>query len=222
MGSAEIVGDLGCGAGGMFEVLNEFGSVAGIDISPWAVVLCRARGYAGVAIGSLEYLPLQESSLGMIAMTDVLEHVEADEKALRECARALKPGGVLLITVPAYRWLHSAQDEALGHYRRYTHRKISQLLSRSGFQIERVTYFNTLLLPLAIIHRLMSRVIHGATPWVDPIDPPNPWNWLAYQVLAAERFLLNLADLPFGLSLLAIARRPNDRLLAHGAAFHPR
>ncbi len=96
----------------MFEVLNEFGSVAGIDVSPWAAVLCRGRGYAGVAFGSLGYLPPRESSLGIIAMMELLEHVEADEKALRECARVLKPGGVLLITVPAYRWLYSAQDKA--------------------------------------------------------------------------------------------------------------
>ncbi len=219
LSAAEIVGDLGCGAGGMFEVLKEFGTVAGIDISPLAAELCRARGYSGVAMGSLESLPLKGSSLGMISMTDVLEHVEADGKALQECARTLKPGGLLLITVPAYRWLYAEHDKALGHFRRYTRQQIRQLLQGSGFQVERVTYFNMFLLPLAIIHRLKSKVIRGSTPRADTFDRATPWNWLAYQVVAAERFLISLADLPCGLSLLAIARKPRDGVVGDEAEF---
>jgi SAM-dependent methyltransferase len=203
-----VVGDLGCGAGGLADVLRVYGGVVGIDISPLAVAVCRTRGYRGLAIGTLERLPLCGGALDLAGITDVLEHVEDDERVLRECFRVLKPGGLLLITVPALSWLYSEHDRALGHVRRYSRREIRRLLEGCGFRVARITYFNALLLPLAIAVRLVSAMRRDAKPQADPLDMANPWNWLAYQVLMVERALIGLVDLPLGLSLLCVARRP--------------
>ena len=202
------IGDLGCGAGGMFEALRGFGDVVGIDISPLAVAVCQSKGYRGLAVGTLEQLPLRQESLELAGITDVLEHVEDDEKVVSECLRVLKPGGVLLITVPALRWLYSEHDRALGHFRRYTGGEMRRLLIRCGFHVERVTHFNTLLLPLAMISRFLSMGRHGTTPQADPLDLANPWNWLAYRALLAEQALIRRFDLPVGLSLLCVVRKP--------------
>jgi len=212
LGSAApgIVGDFGCGAGGMFEALRQFGDVVGIDVSPLAVAVCRSKGYRGLAIGTLQNLPIRPQSLDLVGMTDVLEHVKDDEQAIRECLRVLKPGGLLLLTVPALRWLYNEHDRALGHFRRYSHKELRRVLVRCGFRVERLTHFNTLLLPLAITFRLVSMVRRGRTPQSDPLDLPRPWNWLALQVLSAERILTRFVDLPVGLSLLCVVRKPRQ------------
>ncbi len=202
------VGDLGCGAGGMFEIFRQFGDVAGIDISSTAVALCRAKPYEGLAIGTLSQLPLRGESLDLAGMTDVLEHVEDDEQVIRECLRVLKPGGVLLITVPALRWLYSEHDRALGHFRRYSGDDLRRLLARCGFRVERITHFNVMLLPLAVVYRLVSRLRRGLKPQADPLDLADPWNWLAYRALLVERALMKFLDFPTGLSLLCLVRKP--------------
>jgi SAM-dependent methyltransferase len=201
------VGDLGCGAGGMADVLRAHGEVVGIDISPLAVAVCRTRGYRNLAIGTLEGMPLRGDALDLAGITDVLEHVEDDGRVLRECFRVLKPGGTLLITVPALSWLYSEHDRALGHVRRYSRGEIRRLLEACGFQVVRVTYFNALLLPVAVAVRLISAVRRDARPQADPLDLANPWNWLAYRVLLLERSLIRVMDLPLGLSLLCVAHK---------------
>jgi len=205
------VGDLGCGAGGMADVLGAYGDLVGIDISPLAVAVCRTRGYRSLALGTLEGLPLRGDALDLAGMTDVLEHVEDDERVIRECFRVLKPGGTLLITVPALSWLYSEHDRALGHARRYSRGEIRRLLERCGFRVTRVTYFNALLLPAAVAVRLLSAVRRGARPEADPLDLANPWNWLAYRVLLIEKALIRVMDLPLGLSLLCVAQKAGTR-----------
>lgn len=201
------VGDLGCGAGGMADVLRAYGDVVGIDISPLAVAVCRTRGYRNLTLGTLEGLPLRGGALDLAGMTDVLEHVEDDERVIRECFRVLKPGGTLLITVPALSWLYSEHDRALGHARRYSRGEIRRLLERCGFRVKRVTYFNALLLPAAVAVRLLSGFRRGTRPQADPLDLANPWNWLAYRVLLIEKALIRVMDLPLGLSLLCVAQK---------------
>lgn len=205
-GAPGIVADLGCGAGGMLEPLSEFGQVLGIDISPLAVKVCRVKGYRGLAIGTLERLPLRQDTLVLTGMTDVLEHVQDDERVIRECLRVLKPGAALLVTVPALSWLYSEHDRALGHYRRYTRPGLRALLERCGFRVERITYFNTLLLPAAIAARIFARRAKRAQ--ADPLDLAKPWNWLAYRILLLEQAIIRVVDLPVGLSLLCVARKP--------------
>lgn len=211
-----LVGDLGCGAGGMYDAVRGFGQVVGIDVSPLAIRVCRSKGYRWLAVGSLERLPLGRESLDLAMVTDVLEHVEDDDRVVRECQRVVKPGGILLVTVPALRWLYSEHDTALGHYRRYSHDDLRRLFSRGGFEIERITYFNMLLLPLATVVRLLRMLRRGPRAHADPLDLASPWNWIALQVFAAEQALIRYIDLPVGLSLLCVVRKP-----ARGAAGIP-
>ncbi|HLA81920.1 MAG TPA: class I SAM-dependent methyltransferase [Thermoleophilia bacterium] len=200
------VADLGCGAGGMLPVLGEHGPVVGVDLSPLAMDFCRLKGYRGLAIGALEALPLLPESVALIGITDVLEHVEDDAQVLRECASALKPGGTILITVPALPWLYSEHDRALGHLRRYSRSQLTELLENSGLKVKRLTYFNALVLPVVILARTLRRS-NRAYPRADSLEFPGPLNWLLFQVLAAESGLVRVADFPVGLSLLAVARK---------------
>lgn len=198
----------------MFETLRQFGNVIGVDISPRAAALCQFKAYAGTVVGTLEQLPFRAESLDLAGMTDVLEHVENDERVIRECLRALKPGGVLVITVPALQWLYGQHDRALGHFRRYSRDDLRRLLTRCGFEVERITYFNALLLPLVMLVRVVSTFRGRAGAQADPLTLPNPWNWLAYHAFSAERILIKLLDIPLGLSLLCIVRRPDHGELA--------
>lgn len=201
-----MIGDLGCGAGAMWDVLKDYGPVIGIDRSPLSIQLCRAKGYATLILGTVEQLPLAAGSLHLAGITDVLEHVEDDGRAIRECARVLKPGGILIVTVPALPFLCSEHDRALGHFRRYSPRGLTQLLRGSGFGVERITYFNTLLLPAVVLMRLLRELLPRTAPRADPLDLPGALNGLAHGVLALERLLLRFVDFPLGVSLLCVAR----------------
>ncbi len=92
---------------------------------------------------------------------------------------------------------------------------------RCGFQVERITYFNVVLLPLAVLYRLVSRLRRGSRPQADPLDLANPWNWLAYRALLVERALMTFLDFPLGLSLLCLVRKPGQRDAAPGSLAEP-
>jgi len=202
-----LVADLGCGAGGMWEILKDYGPVVGVDRALLSMSLCKARGYAGLARSVVEAVPLASASLDLALMTDVLEHVRDDEQAIRECARVLRPGGVLLLTVAALPLLYGAHDRALGHFRRYSRRQLAALVQRNGFTIERLTYFNTVLAPVIAVVRLLRGVLWNGLPRADPLDLPGCLNALAYAGMTMERRILRFASLPFGLSLLCVARK---------------
>lgn len=202
-----VAGDLGCGAGGMCEVVRGYCSVVGIDRSPLSMELCRSKPYVGLALGLVEDLPLASASLDVAIMTDVLEHIRYDEQAVRECARVLRSGGVLILTVPAAPLLFGEHDRALGHFRRYSRQQLVALLRRNGFGIERITHFNTLLAPPIVAVRLARGLLRDRVPQADPLDLPGILNALAYAVLSMERLILRVANLPFGLSLLCVARK---------------
>lgn len=198
--------DLGCGAGAMWEVLQEYGLVIGVDRSLLSMRLCRARGYAGLVLGAVEQLPLASSSLDLAGMTDVLEHIEDDEGAIRECARVLRPGGILVLTVPAFPFLFGRHDRALGHFRRYSPRRLMRVLHGNGFKVERLTHFNTIMLPGIVLVRLLRGLFSGSVARADALIFPGALNRLAYGTLALERLLLQHVDLPLGVSLLCVAR----------------
>jgi SAM-dependent methyltransferase len=205
----------------MFEVMREYGPVIGIDVSERAAGICRAKGYRAVTIGSVDNLPLVSSSLWMIGLTDVLEHIEDDRKALLECARVLEPRGVLLVTVPACRWLYGEHDQALGHFRRYSAQQMKGLLEQCGFRVTRMTHYNTLLFPLVSATRIVSRALRGRAAQADPLDLPDPLNWFAHMMLQAERLLLSRGNLPFGLSLLCVATKEPQPAGASGRPLGP-
>jgi SAM-dependent methyltransferase len=200
--------DAGCGSGRNMVELARHGSVMGIELSQTSVGLARARGVGEVVEGSVLGMPFDADSFDLAASLDVIEHLEDDLGALRELRRVVAPGGSLLVTVPAYQWLWSGHDEINHHHRRYTRSSLQAAAEEAGWEQVRTTYFNSLLLPVAILLRVLDRLSRKTTEssldlWV----PPRPMNWLLERPLALEAALIGRGGrIPAGLSLLAVFR----------------
>src|SRR3984885_3307440 len=145
--------DAGCGSGRTMVGLARHGAVPGIELSSTSVSLARERGAGDVVEGSVLEMPFEADAFDLAASLDVIEHLEDDLQALRELRRVVAPGGSLLVTVPAYQWLWSGHDEINHHHRRYTRRSLQRIGEQAGWHQVRTTYFNSLLLPAAIMLR---------------------------------------------------------------------
>ena len=197
--------EIGCGGGTLLPAAAEFGEVVGVEASADFLEVARRRGF-NVLRGALpDQLPLDAGAFDGALLLDVLEHIEDDRGALEAVARVLRPGGLLVCTVPAYPWLWSSHDEVLGHRRRYTARSLRRVAQEAGFRPLRVTYFNTLLAPAVVGLRLLRRW-RGVRSH-DLVRPARPLNALLARVFSLEASLLRWTDLPFGVSVLMVARR---------------
>jgi len=200
--------DAGCGSGRNMIELARHGAVTGVELSSASVALARARGCGEVIEGSALEMPFAEASFELAVSLDVIEHLEDDLAALRELRRVVAPQGALLVTVPAYQWLWSGHDVINHHHRRYTRRSLQRVAEQAGWRQVRTTYFNSLLLPVAILLRVLDRFNTKTTEssldlWV----PPAPLNWLLERPLALEAALIGAGGrIPAGLSLLAVFR----------------
>jgi SAM-dependent methyltransferase len=200
--------DAGCGSGRNMVELARHGTVTGVELSETSVELARARNVGEVISGSVLDMPFPADSFDLAVSLDVIEHLEDDLGALREMRRSVTPGGSLLVTVPAYPWLWSGHDEINHHHRRYTRRSLELVAEQSGWEQVRTTYFNSLLLPAAIVLRVLERLNTKTTEssldlWV----PPEPFNWLLERPLALEAAMIARGGrIPAGLSLLAVFR----------------
>jgi len=200
--------DAGCGSGRNMVELARLGTVTGVELSETSVCLARARDVGEVIEGSVLEMPFEPDSFDLAVSLDVIEHLDQDLDALRELRRVVAPGGALLVTVPAYGWLWSGHDEINHHYRRYTRRTLQRVAQQAGWEQVRTTYFNSLLLPVAIVLRALDRLSTKTTEssldlWV----PPEPLNWVLERPLALEAALIGRGGrIPAGLSLLAVFR----------------
>jgi SAM-dependent methyltransferase len=189
----------------MLEALGRFGDAVGVETDPVLRARARERGL-DVRAGALpNAVPLEPRRWDAVCLFDVLEHVDAEAAALAACRRLLAPGGRLFVTVPAYAWLWSRHDEVLGHRRRYTAGRLRRAAEAAGLAVERLTYFNTLLAPPIMAVRLARAALRR--PGHD-LDRPAPLlNRALAACFAAEAPLLGWASLPFGISILLVARR---------------
>ncbi len=176
--------DIGCGTGGVLAHLDEVGDAIGLDPSPEGTGFCHERG-----------LPVA---------LDVIEHVQDDVALLREARRVLVPGGVIVITVPAMPWLWSSHDVVNHHFRRYLRSTLLHSIRAAGLKPIKVSYYNALLLPLAVGRKVLHRY-SGSGDHLETL--PRPANGLLRGVLSAERPLIRQVNLPIGASLVAVARR---------------
>ena len=202
--------DAGCGTGGMVRHLRRYGEVVGLDLSRDALDLCSRRGLPHLCQGSVETLPFSDSSFGLVTSFDVLYHqcVVDDRRAIAELFRVLEPGGLLLLRVPAYDWLRGAHDVAVHTRHRYSRRELAAKLRGAGFQLRKLTYANTLLFPIAAAKRLVEGT---ERPWrLDLELPPPPINRALLGILSMESRLMRRVSFPWGLSLVAVAVRPED------------
>jgi len=200
--------DAGCGSGRNMIELSRLGTVTGVELSETSVAIARERGVGDVVAGSVLEMPFADASFDLAVTLDVIEHLDDDLGALREMRRTVAPGGALLVTVPAYQWLWSGHDEINHHHRRYTRGSLQAVAEQAGWRQVRTTYFNSLLLPVAILLRVLDRI--NTKPTESSLDlwvPPAPLNWLLERPLALEAAMIDRGGrIPAGLSLLAVFR----------------
>lgn len=206
-----IAVDVGCGVGANMRALDDVGydAVLGLDVSSY--VLRRARELGGpplLAVASAERLPVADGAVRCVASLDVIEHLGDDVAALREYARAVEPGGHVLLMVPAYQWLFSDHDHWAGHQRRYTARRAAAVVEAAGLRVERTTYLFSFLVPAAAMLRRtpLRRWVHGTDEESSSASPA--LNRLLAAAARCERWVARRARIPFGLSVLVVASVP--------------
>jgi SAM-dependent methyltransferase len=201
--------DVGCGAGATTASLRAFGSVLGLDIGSEVLTRAHERNLP-VARSSAARLPVPPGAFDVVVALDLLEHLDDDVGAAEEIRAALAPGGFLLATVPAYPFLWSSHDIALEHRRRYARRQLLAVLERAGFELELCSYVMSAILPAAMAVRLAERLRPRAQrPAQSGYLPlPSLLNSLLTHLVGLDGYLVRWLNLPFGLSVLALARRP--------------
>lgn len=203
--------DFGCGTGAIARELGRFGEIHGVDRDASAVDYCRRRGMTHVRRLEGDRLPFDDEQFDVVTSFDVLEHIDDDLGAMVELRRVLKPGGTLLVAVPAFPFLWGAQDEISHHFRRYVRPQLVTRLQDAGFSVARATYFNSLLFPPVAAIRVLRRAAPArpdAELRSDFGTGPALLNGVLARIFSSEAALLRRADLPFGVSLLALCERP--------------
>jgi SAM-dependent methyltransferase len=213
----ESILDVGCGAGTNLDLLSERfpgSSIHGIDIESAPLRYCREDRALPVFQADLANLPFRAGSFDLVCAFDALEHVEDDERALRGLFEACRPGGTLVATVPAFRFLWGNVDETGRHFRRYGRGELVEKVAASGFDVRFVRFFNYLLFPPIAAVRLAARMMpRTETPAGEEVRTDfdlvksGPLNALLEGIFSMEASLLALRP-PFGVSLLCIAKRP--------------
>lgn len=197
--------DVGCGTGGMLSSYMECGCAIGIDPAPEAAHFCRRRGL-DIVLSAGGQLPLASDCFDVVSALDVIEHVDEDLAILREMRRVCRPGGLLLVTVPAFQFLWSSHDDLNHHKRRYVRTGLAALLNAAGFAPLKLSYYNSFLLPAAVLRKYVLRARrNGAASHLESL--PNPINSLFRRILVLEQPVLSRGELPVGASLICAARK---------------
>jgi SAM-dependent methyltransferase len=195
--------EIGCGTGHNIVMLKRFGRVDAVEIDSAARAIASKRLGHAVMDSPLPALTgVEDRAYDLVAILDVLEHVEADREALESIARKLKPGGRILIAVPAHPWMWSAHDVVNHHKRRYTRKTLRAVVAAAGLKLEMMSWFNSLLFPLAAAARLAGKVRRKEDS--DDKLPPRPLNALFERIFGLERYAIGRLPLPPGVSLVAI------------------
>jgi SAM-dependent methyltransferase len=211
--------DVGCGAGNMIHHLSRYGQVKGVEIDPRPVKMAHQRGYDVDQFDATQPMPFDDNSFDAVTALDVIEHNQDDLAILADSYRVLKPGGHMIITVPALMWLWSHNDDINAHIRRYSAGELKEKLAQSGFRIRRVTYNNFFIFPMAAALILLRRSA-GARPELashhlsqdeyqvemEPASPPV--NAVLTLVGQIEAGLIRGVNLPIGTSLIAVGQKP--------------
>ncbi|MFH1742536.1 MAG: methyltransferase domain-containing protein [bacterium] len=224
--SSQRVLDLGIGSGVMLTHLDSFGQIIGCDPERAALNFVNTRfredsnstreeGTENFPLvqGQAQHLPFQNESLDLITSLDVLEHIVDDETVLREIERVLRPGGTACVAVPMYPWLWGNEDLISHHVRRYRGGELEKKIETAGLQIIYRTYFNTLLFPIIAIVRLFQRWLHPSpdadrVPSDFSLTKPGLLNDALAWLFSQEARWIRHFNLPFGVSLLCVARKP--------------
>ena len=201
--------DAGCGTGGSIPFLERYGRVTAFDFYPPAAEMSLHRRKGRISVASIAAIPFADGSFDLVTAFDVICQLPSpqDEASMQELARVLKPGGLLLVRVPAFQWLYGPTDRTLHTAHRYTTSEMASKLSKAGLRPLQATYANTLLFPVALARRIAARFVgqYGTTD-VRPVF--GPLNRLLRTLLSLEAPVLARANLPIGLSCIVVAKKP--------------
>lgn len=196
--------EIGCGTGHNLEMLGQFGEVDAIELDDESRAIAQGRLGRDILSARLpELTGIAERHYDLIAALDVIEHIDGDSEAIAAISTRLRPGGKFLMTVPAHPWMWSAHDTVNHHKRRYSKASLKGLIDGSPLTLDRIGYFNSLLFPLAVADRLVSK-LRGKDE-AEVKLPSTPLNSGLEAIFAAERHLVGRLPLPPGLSLFAVA-----------------
>lgn len=195
--------EIGCGTGHNLPMLGQFGTVEAIEIDPAARAIASDRLGRPAGDAPLPALPgVERGAYDLVAVLDVVEHIADDVAALRSLGETLKPGGRILVTVPAHPWMWSAHDVVNHHHRRYTKATLRKAVADAGLTVSGMGWFNSLLFPVAVAARFAGKLTGKDDS--DDSPPPKPLNALFERVFGLERHLVGKLPLPPGLSLWAV------------------
>jgi len=197
--------DVGCGTGANLEMLSQFGAAEGVDVSDEALEFCRQKGLK-VQKGLAEEMPFPDKSFDLVTALDVVEHLDDDVAGLREMRRVMADDGRALIFVPAFMWLWGVQDDISNHRIRYTKRQIVERLEKAGFEIERATYANITFFAPVLAGRTIMKLT-GLKPASENNINISALNGVFGRIFGAESVWLKRANIPFGVSIVIVARK---------------
>jgi SAM-dependent methyltransferase len=206
--------DVGCGSGAFAAELRDAANVTGVDLALEAIRLGRERGLRYLSVGSAEALPFRDGTFDGVAALDVVEHTD-DVRTLAEIARVVRPGGVVLVHVPAFPFLWGEHDDVNHHLRRYRRAELLARVAASGLRVRRTSYVNCVVFPAVVAARVAKRLLRSVQaprpPRPEVYDLPSWLNRLLAGCLALERLALRRLDLPIGVSLLCLADKLPNR-----------
>lgn len=207
---AKLILDIGCGTGGTLSTLADLGTLVGTDISEDALDFCALRGHRCLVRSCAEELAIADDVFDAAVCADMLEHLDDDEKGFAEVMRILRPGGIAVITVPAYPWLWSEHDEALSHRRRYLAGELRRKIVAAGGEVLRVSHDVSFVFPIVLVVRLLNRLRLRklGKPHTQLMSLPGWVNRFFTGVQAVEAWLVTRVSLPVGTSIVAVARKP--------------
>ncbi len=208
--SGPTILDLGCGTGVIATELSQWASTIGLDFSDKALAYCQSRGLHNLVQARGENLPLETASVDGVLALDIFEHIEDDVAAFRESFRVLRPGGILVLSVPAFKALWGPHDVALMHFRRYRRSEVVHRLESVGFKIERASYSVFFLFPIVVFIRILEKMKRGEAKASLPATP----GWLNRALIGlqnAEAMIIAKMPLPWGSSVIAVARKPEAK-----------